>query len=228
VVLSKSRKLCLYAAVNIDGSQQKTLRRAAQADHWVFDPRMDKSAQCGREVYRGGFLDLGHMVRRLDPVWGNDFERANDDTFHYTNACPQHKDLNRKVWNDLEDYILKNTDANRLRVTVFTGPVLAETDPAYRGIKLPQQYWKVAVTVAADGGKLHATAYILSQADMITGLEFAFGEFRTYQLTLVEIEKMTQLDFGELRRFDPKNREAGLESAAARYTEISGPNDLVL
>jgi endonuclease G len=228
VVMSQSRRLCLYTAVNIDGKQQKDLRRGEKADHWVFDPRLDQAAQCGRPIYRGGFLDLGHMVRRLDPVWGKDFRRANDDTFHFTNACPQHKDLNRKVWNDLEDYVLKATDQNRLKVTVFTGPVLAKNDPAYRGVKLPQQYWKVAVMRRRGSGKLHATAYILSQADMITGLEFAFGEFRTYQLPLAELERMVQLDFSRLRKFDPKSKDLGLESAAVRYTEISGPEDLVL
>ncbi len=204
VVMSKARKLCLYVAVNIDGKQQKSVRRADKADRWLFDPRLDREMQFGREIYRGGFLDLGHMVRRLDPVWGKDFELANDDTFHYTNACPQHKDLNRKVWNDLEDYILENTGANDLKVTVFTGPLLTPSDPPYRGTRLPTQYWKVAVMIHPDTGKLHATAYILSQADMITGLEFAFGEFRTYQLPVATLEKMTSLDFGSLRRFDPK------------------------
>ena len=224
VMMSKSRKLCLCAAVNIDGKQQKELRRADKADRWLFDPRVDKAAQCGRPIYRGGQLDLGHMVRRLDPVWGAQFERANDDTFHFTNACPQHKCLNRQVWNDLEDYILKNTDENHLKVCVFTGPVLTAQDPAYRGIKLPQQFWKVAA-MTLPNGKLHAAAYILSQADMITGLEFAFGEFRTYQIPLAQLEKMTQLDFGSLRKYDPRSKASNLEAAAV-CSEIRGPEDV--
>ena len=153
-----------------------------------------------------------------------------DDTFHFTNACPRHKDLNRKTWNDLEDYVLKNTSSSLMKATVFTGPVLTKKDPAYRGIKLPQQFWKVAVMVT-DAGKLHATAYILSQADMITGLSFAlFGEFRTYQIPLVDLERMTQLDFGSLRKFDPKSKKekAATFSTAPLYTEINGPDDLVL
>jgi endonuclease G len=229
VVMSKSRKLCFYAAVNIDGKQAKELRRKDKADRWLVDPRIQKDSQSVRQIYRGGFLDLGHMVRRLDPVWGDDFRLANDDTFHFTNACPQHKDLNRKVWNDLEDYILANTSQEEMRVSVFTGPVLSEHDPPYRGIQLPQEYWKVAVMINPDTKKLHATAYILSQADMITGLEFAFGQFRTYQLPLAELEKKTQMDFGILKNFDPKRRKkgaAGLESVP--YTEITSPDDLVI
>jgi endonuclease G len=215
--------------VNIDGGQQKTLRRATKADRWILDPRIDKDAQSGKAIYVHA-VDLGHMVRRLDPVWGEDYQIANDDTFHFTNACPQHKDLNRRIWVDLEKYILSNTGDNQLKVTVFTGPVLDANDPPYRGIQMPQQYWKVAVMIHPDTGKLHATAYILSQADMVTGLEFAFGEFKTYQLPITELEKLAHLDFGKLRKFDPKARRApsDLESVGETFTEITSAKDLVL
>jgi endonuclease G len=49
---------------------------------------------------------------------------ANDDTFHFTYCTPQHHDFNagKTLWADLEDYILKNTDALDFRVSVFTDP----------------------------------------------------------------------------------------------------------
>jgi endonuclease G len=74
-------------------------------------------------LYIDNDLDRGHMVRRLDPVWGDAAETANEDTFHYTNSCPQHKDLNQKTWNDLEDYVLLNAGKHQLKLNVFTGPV---------------------------------------------------------------------------------------------------------
>ncbi len=43
-------------------------------------------------------FDIGHHVRREDPVWGDTAEfaiKCNDDTFHSTNACPQHKNFNQ-------------------------------------------------------------------------------------------------------------------------------------
>ncbi len=221
VGLSKGRRMPWYTAVNIRGAEAIEIKRGQ--DKWAFDPRLDRNLQAGPELYTQNDFDLGHMVRRLDPDWGADAEKADIDTFHYTNACPQHKDLNRKIWNDLEDYVLKNTAKEKLVVTVFTGPVFAEDDPPYRGYRVPMQYWKLVV-MRKENGDLSATAYILSQADMVTSFEFTFGEFRTYQLPITELEALTKLDFGELRNFDPKRSQEGPESA----THITGPNDVVV
>lgn len=226
VVMSRSRRLSMFTAVNILGTSLQSLGRDGVP--WRLDPRLADEAQFDNALYVDNDLDRGHMVRRLDPVWGDDAEGANSDTFHYTNSCPQHKDLNQKIWNDLEEYIYRNAGQENLKVNVFTGPVFSDEDMPYRGAKIPLQFWKV-VSIIGDAGRLSATAYILSQADMISGLEFAFGEFRTYQLPIVTLEKLTHLDFGSLREFDPKKpSEAGFESAEQIYTPINGWVDVVL
>lgn len=226
VVMSRSRRLSMFTAVNIFGRTLEDLPRGG--DPWRLDPRIPDEAQFDNELYVDNDLDRGHMVRRLDPVWGDQAELANSDTFHYTNSCPQHKDLNQKIWNDLEEYIYQNTGKESLKVNVFTGPVFTDDDPPYRGAKIPLQFWKV-VTMVRDDGELSATAYILSQADMIQGLEFVFGEFRTYQLPIVKLEELTHLDFGTLRDHDPKRRSAeGLESLTGTYTPITRREDVVI
>lgn len=89
-------------------------------------------------------------------------------------------------------------------MTVFTGPVLDDGDPEYRGVRLPRQYWKVVVMVRGNG-KLSATAYLLSQRSLIQGIEeeFTFGAYRTYQVSVDKIEELTGLDFGSLKNFQP-------------------------
>jgi endonuclease G, mitochondrial len=223
VCMSKARRMCRFTACNVEGGALQDIGRAGIP--WRFDARFDEELQAGDDVYRDNDLDRGHMVRRLDPVWGDDEEAqtANEDTFHFTNSCPQHKDLNQKTWNDLEDYVLQNTGKFRLRINVFTGPVFRADDPEYRDFQLPLDFWKVVVMVK-DDGTLSATAYILSQRDLVTGLEFVFGEFRTYQIPLRQVEEWTGLDFGELRNFDPKDVLEGTGSAV----EIKGPQDIQL
>jgi endonuclease G, mitochondrial len=223
VCMSKARRMCRFTACNVEGGLLQDFGRAGIP--WRFDPRFDEELQAGDELYRDNDLDRGHMVRRLDPVWGGDNEAraANEDTFHFTNSCPQHKDLNQKTWNDLEDYVLQNAGEFRLRINVFTGPVFRANDPDYRGFQLPLDFWKVVVMVK-DDGTLSATAYTLSQRDLVTGLEFVFGEFRTYQIRLRQVEEWTGLDFGELRNFDPKD---ALEGVGAPV-EIKGPQDIQL
>jgi len=206
ILMSAERRLCHFAAVNIDGQSSRNVRRAN--DNWSLDPRIPEDAQIGNELYANNDLDRGHMVRRLDPVWGDDFEQANNDTFVYTNSTPQHANLNQKTWNDLEDYVLDNTKAHDLKVCVFTGPVFADDDPVYRDVRLPQQFWKVVTVVNGDTNTLHATAYILSQKDMLNDLEFVFGQFRTYQLPIAVLAEKTQLSFGKLANFDPLKQES--------------------
>lgn len=221
VCMSKRRRMCRFTACNVEGGNLQDLPRSGIP--WRLDPRLDEESQAGNDLYRDNDLDRGHMVRRLDPVWGDDAEAANEDTFHYTNSCPQHKDLNQKTWNDLEDYVLDNAGKHRLNINVFTGPVFRPEDPDYRDFQLPLDFWKVVVMVK-DDGTLSATAYTLSQRDLVTGLEFLFGEFRTYQVPLRQIEEWTDLDFGSLRSFDPKE---GLEGPAAAV-EIKGSTDIQL
>jgi endonuclease G, mitochondrial len=207
VVMNKIRRLAFFTAVNIDGTKSKSPRR--EKDQWFIDPRIKKEEQCGKELYEKNPFDQGHLVRRLDPAWGDDdqiVKTANDDTFHRTNCCPQHEDFNqgKNLWAGLEDYILKNADNKDIKVSVFTGPVFADDDSVYRGVKIPKQFWKVAVMVKPNN-KLSATAYIISQKDLIANLEsdFIFGKYKTFQVPIETIEQLTGLNFGNLKTSQP-------------------------
>lgn len=128
LVMSKSRRLAYYTAVNIDGNQEKAVPR--RGTRWKLDPRIPAEYQADNSLYRNNDLDRGHLVRRLDPVWGNDeiAKRANQDTFHYTNAAPQHKDLNQRIWLELENYLLDNANNRDLKISVFTGSIFSPRD----------------------------------------------------------------------------------------------------
>jgi endonuclease G, mitochondrial len=207
------------------------MRLKRERDRWFLDPRVPAEEQTGEEAYRDNPLDRGHLVRRLDPAWGDSRDvakRCNDDTFHFTNCAPQHEDFNqnRTTWAGLEDYILENADNRDFKVTVFTGPVFAEDDEEFDGVQLPRQFWKVAVMVG-ESGDLSATGYLLSQEDLISGLEvvpetFSYGAYRTYQLTLRRIAELTGLSFGSLVDADPLERLEGAVAASEidRFDEI--------
>jgi endonuclease G len=200
IVMSKTRRLAYYTVVNIDGNQLIDVQRAN--DKWYFDPRIERRYQCGPELYSGNSLDRGHLVRRRDPVWGDKAEEANRNTFHFTNCSPQHAFLNQKTWLELENYILDHAENDKLKVTVFTGPVFRTDDMVYRGVQIPAEFWKVVVMVKV-GGTLSATAYVQTQKNLIDNLEFAYGAYKTYQVPISHIEELTGLQFGELRTHDP-------------------------
>jgi endonuclease G len=239
VVMNRARKLAFFTAVNIDGRRHFMIQR--EADRWYYDPRIARSAQAGEAIYRANPLDRGHLVRRLDPAWGSSrpvAKKANDDTFHFTNCSPQHAEFNQRdaLWAGLEDYVLQNARTEDLKVTVFTGPVFRAGDPPYRGIRIPTEYWKV-VAIGVAGGKLSATAYVVSQSDQIADLEeFAFGAYRTFQVRVSEVERLTGLDFGSLRQHDPLAaaapgggpHEAHGEAFGTGRRELFDPGQIVL
>ena len=199
VVMNRRRQLAYYTVVNIDGAQSTDLVR--DTDRWFFDSRVAESEQIGEALYRRNALDRGHLVRRLDPVWGPSAGRANDDTFHFTNCSPQHERFNQgqDLWQGLENYILDRADARDRKVTVFTGPVMDESDPVYKGVRLPLAFWKIIAYVNAQG-VLASAGYVLEQGKLIEdlpGLEAAFdpGLFR---VTLSHLRERTGLNFDYL------------------------------
>jgi endonuclease G len=157
-------------AVNIDGARTVDVG-PREADDWIFDRRLAEEAQMGDWLYDDNDFDRGHLVRRLDPVWGDTPEealRAEADTFHFTNCAPQHWRFNRlrDFWQGIEVYILDNVELHDLRVSLFTGPVLAPDDPPLERTQVPRDYWKVVAMRKRDGA-LAAAAYVLSQAELL-------------------------------------------------------------
>jgi endonuclease G len=208
LVMHRDRRMAIFTAVNVDGDQQQRLKRTA--DPWALDPRIPATAQIGDDLYANNQLDRGHLVRRLDPTWGPTAETAERDTFFFTNCTPQHSRFNQALWVELEDYILDSADTFGFRACAFTGPVFAEADGVYRGVRIPTAYWKVVAMLRTEDGRLSVTGYVVSQADLVTNLEFAYGQVRTYQVPVAQIASMTGLDFGPLAEADPLAAEEGI------------------
>jgi endonuclease G len=204
ILMSKSRRLALFTAVNIDGSVTVSVPRGG--DPWAFDGRIPEKAQAGDELYADNDFDRGHLVRREDPNWGPTASVANRDTFHFTNCAPQLSVFNQRSWLSLEDYILSNTRRVGERATVFTGPVLRANDPVYRGVAIPLAYWKV-VAFIHDDGRPSASAYLIDHDVDLEARSLLFGAFKTYQRSVLAIEGLTNLNFGLLQQFDGFSNE---------------------
>jgi endonuclease G len=226
VVVHAPRRMALFSAVNIDGAVSQRLKR--ERDKWAYDPRIPVSVQVGNALYDGNDLDRGHLTRRLDPAWGSEAEakRGAGETFFFTNCSPQVAEFNQQTWAGLEDYLLENADTLNFRASVFTGPVFDRKDKTYRGIQLPAAYWKVAVMIRTESSALSATGYLISQADLLTGIEFVYGGYKTYQVPIRQLEKLTGLSFGPLAAADPLGGPQ--EGALGRSRELRHPEDLVL
>ncbi|MFP7834367.1 DNA/RNA non-specific endonuclease [Marisediminicola sp. LYQ134] len=226
VVLDRERRLARLTAVNIDGA---LLRDVSRGDDWFLDDRVAAIEQAGPDVYSSNDFDRGHLVRRRDPVWGPDAERANRDTFSYANAAPQVNTFNQSkdLWLGLEDYLLGTAAASEGRLTVMTAPVFDEADREYRGVRIPQLFWKIAVWLA--DGELASTAYLLDQSDLIDdvirrgaddGAEP--GAFRTFQVAVAQIAELTGFELSALESVDRFARRGIADSSG----ELPAPLEL--
>jgi endonuclease G, mitochondrial len=242
-VMNKARHLAFYSAVNIDG---KDLSNPIRPKRFLPDPRLSKDLQTGEVMYKNNDFDRGHLTRRLDPCWGSDDEvdQGNRDSMFFPNIAPQHKDLNQKIWAQLEDHVLSKVDERDVRVSVFTGCVFSEDDPEHKpsGTKVPMAFFKVIASLnrpsggrnrSSGGPKLQAQAFVISQQDLVKpeDLEIVFGRgFETFQVTVEHLERMTGIDFHVLKSADtfgmtPEAREAVREAESLEATIDRMRND---
>lgn len=88
VVMNGARRLPFFTAVNIDGASVVTIGRKSgnvtverpegfeASEKWFDDDRIDDSQITNQALYDSaaftGFFQRGHLVKRTDPMWGNE------------------------------------------------------------------------------------------------------------------------------------------------------------
>jgi endonuclease G len=238
VCLSKSRRMARYVAWNIDGARIVRTGR----DDFKLDPRIPAARQLGEDVYADNKLDRGHIARRADLVWGTieEARQANADSSYFPNIAPQHERYNQSgrkgLWGNLENLILEQVDVEDVRMSVFGGPLFADDDLAYRGARIPREYWKLVAYVAA--GALRTAAFVLSQASLLSDLEaIDLDPFKLFQVRVTDLEERAGLTFADELRADvlarpesafvPRELEAVL-APADRSREVNAVSDLRL
>ena len=231
VTLDRERTLAVVTGVNIDGASVHDLPRAGK---WHLDARVPASEQTGPAVYAGNDLDRGHLVRRRDPGWGSEAiaKAATAATFVYTNAAPQASDFNqsKELWLGLEDHVLAYSEANDVRVSVFTAPVLGVDDPPYRGIRVPLRFWKVAAWTTGEPAKLASAGFVLDQTALVdTTVDSAravppLEGFRTFQVPVGDIAVLAGIDFGPLVVADVFTGD--VTAVGMGWLELSGASDI--
>lgn len=135
----------------------------------------------------------------------------------------------------------------RSKACVFTGPILRDADEPDElildGAVVAQEFWKLVVTVNAEEKGLHATAYVLSQGQLIQKLlekrsktealeGVTLGEYRTFQVAVKDLGDATGYDFTAYEFADPLRQLELGEEAIVRgepvYVSIESMANIVL
>jgi endonuclease G, mitochondrial len=201
LAMSRSRRFARWVAWNIDGGSLRRLSR--NGIKFRKDPKLPSNAQVGDEIYKDNPLDRGHIARRADLLWGSlvEAKRANTDSFFFTNITPQHEAFNQSsangIWGKLEDAIFAEVDIEDLRITVMGGPIFSDSDPVYRGIQLPKEFWKAIYFQEVGSSAISVKSYVLTQVDLLNPIEaLELPEFSVYEVPISKIIEMTGLSLG--------------------------------
>lgn len=219
VVMNRSKRLAMFTATNIDGATYLAVDRAtgqvggAEGDKWFIDPRISETFTTGQDFYSewSSYFDRGHLTRRTDPTWGTEeeAERANADTFHFTNCSPQHFRFNQttKYWQGVERYVLENglfaNDASK-RLVVLQGPIFDSKIDLYADdLQIPSSFFKI-VLWNGRGNQLRAVGLVVDQLALLSESRKNLGQPRDvasvdvsqWRVAIATIERRTGLSFG--------------------------------
>ncbi|MFB9147408.1 DNA/RNA non-specific endonuclease [Halomonas alkalicola] len=144
----------------------------------------------GTDHYAGSGYDRGHMAPNyaIAVVHGPDAQR---DTFTMSNMSPQRPDLNRRLWQRLEEVVIDHFVPRFGEVQVITGPVFPERflDNVLNRVgfvEIPEAFYKI---IAVPGEEPRVLAFIMPQE--VRGDE----PLDDYLVSVDEIEARTGLNF---------------------------------
>ncbi|MCW4153299.1 DNA/RNA non-specific endonuclease [Halomonas sp. 18H] len=145
----------------------------------------------GTDSYSGSGYDRGHLAPNyaIAAVHGRS---AQLDTFYMSNMTPQRPNLNRRLWQRLEEAVMDHFAPRFDRLQIITGPVFPDKlmDNVFNRVGLvevPEAFYKIIVA-PHDEAPL-ALAFIMPQD--VRGNE----PLDDYLVSIDDIEARTGLDF---------------------------------
>ena len=151
----------------------------------VFTEDLDVSPRATNNDYYNSRYDRGHMCPAGDNKWDR---RAMNESFLFTNICPQNHGLNKNEWNDLEIQC-RSWAREYGAVDIVCGPVYEAHNPRTIGknkVRVPDAFFKVIL--CRKGSNPKAIGFIYRNVGQKQTLQEAVR-------TVDEIERLTGIDF---------------------------------
>lgn len=119
----------------------------SRTDRFVPDPKIQCRQAHTNDYTRSGY-DRGHMAPAADMKWSRD---AMAESFYLTNICPQHPELNRRAWKNLEERVRDWAQSDSLLIVVC-GPLLnnKSTRIGQNKVSIPDGFFKVILSPFAS------------------------------------------------------------------------------
>ena len=146
--------------------------------------------QITTDDYTKSGYDRGHMAPNsaISKLYG---KKSQLDSFLMTNITPQRPNLNRKLWQRLEEVEFKEFTKHFDKVWVVTGPIFDDKIERLKSsnyIEIPDEFYKVYIGLKGNQPP-KALAFIMPQK--VRGNE----PLTKYVTSIDEVERKTNLDF---------------------------------
>lgn len=181
--VSYNENLRLPNWVAYELTRQETQGDAKRTNRFIADPLVKGIIATNADYTRSGY-DKGHMAPAADMRWSN---AAMKESFYFSNMCPQHPELNRRKWKELEEKIRDWAIADSA-IIIICGPIVEKT-PQKIGknqITVPQKFFKVVLSPFISSPK--AIGFLFSN-------ERSIAPLTTYVVSVDSIEVLTGMDF---------------------------------
>ena len=250
IKMNKSKRVAIFSATNIDGKTYLNVDRTTglvkndqEGETWFKDPRVSASFFLDNTFYSAwsNLFDHGHLTRRMDPNWGSpeEAERANADTYHFTNCTPQHFRFNEstRFWQSVEQYVLENgaiAEETLSRISVFQGPIFSDKiDMWADDVQIPSAFFKVVVWKGKSGVK--SVGLVVDQLALLSEQRKALGQPKTlpsvdvsqWRVGISTIESRTGLDFGDVVRNADTIKEDTQATPGEAIIKVASLQDLL-
>lgn len=166
----------------------KLVERESRSDKFEPDPLLPESEAVTTDDYKNSGWDRGHMCPAADNRW---HWRAMRDCFYMTNICPQHHNLNRGDWKELEDACRRW--AAQEPVYIVCGPILYkssthQTIGRSQRVVVPEAFFKVVLCMGKEGKQPRAIGFIYKNTSGNRRLD-------SYVNSIDQVERITGIDF---------------------------------
>ena len=181
--VSYNKDLKIPNWVSYELTREETKGKEKRGNRFIADPLVTGPIATNADYTRSGY-DKGHMAPAADMKWSPE---AMKESFYFSNMCPQHPQLNRRGWKNLEEKI-RNWAIADSAIIIICGPII-EKQPKTIGknkVAVPQRFFKVVLSPFAK--PIRAIGFLFNNEQVVEPLS-------SYVVTVDSIESLTNMDF---------------------------------
>lgn len=120
--VSYNKDLKIPNWVSYELTRQETKGKEKRSDNFIADPLVKGTIATNADYARSGY-DKGHMAPAADMKWSPEVMK---ESFYFSNMCPQHPQLNRRGWKNLEEKIRDWAIADSA-IIIICGPIINQS-----------------------------------------------------------------------------------------------------